>query len=561
MKKHLIRTTVIILVFLTVVYIPAMSVFAETYGYSGNDFKLTIIHLNDTHGRTEAEPYISQMAKDLKANGENVLILDAGDRLHGQTSTNLSKGESMVRIMNAVGYDAMVPGNHDFNFGLPRLLELSNIMDFELLAANVYYDDGYEDKVDVFFAYKIFEMDGVKAGVFGIATPETPLKSDPRITEGLSFGEPARVAESMVNLLKSMDCDIIIALTHVGEDGSSKPENQVDALAAVDGIDVIIDGHSHTLLENGRTVNNTLIAQVGARGEFIGVVEIIISETGVSKTASVLSVPIEGEESSLVPDEEILAIIAEEEDEIEEVTSVVVGTTPFLLQGEREFVRTGETNLANLITDSMTYATGAEIAFLTGGNIRASIEAGDITMGQVLTTLPFSNLLVTVELSGGAILEALEHGVSEYPEPAGSHIQVAGLYFEFEPGAEAGQKVGEVKLAGGELLDVTRIYTVATTEFIAAGGDGYDMVARGSNLIYYGGDAESFAEYLAANPAISAEPEGRVSVSANTTESIIENDNPATRDNSGLRVYILILAGTVITVAGLSCQRRRLSQD
>jgi 5'-nucleotidase len=479
--------------------------FAKT-GETGAN--LTIIHINDRHGRTDAEPYISQIAKDIKAGGGNVLILDAGDSLHGQTVTNLSKGETMVSIMNAVGYDAMVLGNHEFNYGVDRLLELSEMMDFPLLAANVKTADGD----NLFQSCEIFPMNGITVGVFGLITPETLTKVDPRIVEGLIFESPVGVAENMVEALKKENCDIIIALTHLGIDEATLPSNRSEALATVSGIDVIIDGHSHTVLENGKTSGSALIAQTGAFGSHIGIVEITMASGKINKTAKLIEVPVANDETELIADEKIVSQIKQEEKKVEPITAVTVGHTPFKLEGDRTFVRAGETNLANVITDSILYATGADIAVYNGGGIRESIDAGDITMGQVLATLPFSNILVTIELNGADILKMLEHGVSQYPSLAGLFIQTAGIYFTFDPEAEPGSRVATAVMADGAQVDAEKTYTLATIEYLAAGGDGYDMLANGENLIYYGSDADALADYLMTQPIINAEPEGRVSV-------------------------------------------------
>ena len=469
---------------------------------------LTIIHVNDRHGRMGGEAYISQMAKDIKASGGNVLVLDAGDSIHGQTVANLSKGEAMVNIMNAVGYSAMAPGNHEFNYGVERLLELSEMMAFPLLAANVKTVQGD----DLFQAYEIFALEGITVGVFGLITPETMKKVDPRIVEGLEFGSPVEVAGDMVEILKGEGCDIIVALAHLGIDAATIPANRSEALAAVEGIDVVIDGHSHTALESGMPAGSALIAQTGAFGQNIGIVEIAMAEGKTAKTAKLVKVPPAGSETELIADEAILAQIKQEEKKVEPITAVVVGYTPFKLEGDRTFVRKEETNLANVITDSMIFATGADIAVYNGGGIRESIEAGDITMGQVLTTLPFSNILVTIELTGADIYEMLEHGVSQYPNLAGLFIQAAGIYFCFDPEAEPGFRVAAAAMADGSALDADTIYTLATIEYLAAGGDGYDMLAKGENLVYYGSDAEALANYLMTAPPMNAGPEGRVSV-------------------------------------------------
>lgn len=499
MKKLCFKRTLSILLSLILM----LSLMPATVLAADGDVTLTILHVNDRHGRMGADPYISQLAKDTTG---NVLILDAGDALHGQITANLSKGAAMVELMNAVGYSAMVAGNHEFTYSTERMAELAEMMDFPLLAANVKDADGetlFQDCV-------VFEMDGITVGVFGLATPETVASSDPRLMAGLVFDDPVTTALAEVAELKAAGCDIIIALTHMGLDDLSDPANRSDTLAKVDGIDVIIDGHSHTALENGLTIGNTLIAQTGEYGENIGVVEITVSGGKVSKTAKLLPVPSDGETSELTADEAIVSKIAQLDEANEAVTSVVVGYTPVFLQGEKAASRTGETNLADLITDSMRYATGADMAFLTGGNIRASMDAGDITMGEVLTTLPYSNLLTTVELTGADIVKVLEHGVALYPEAVGQYIHVSGLSFHFDPNAEAGSRVKSVTMMDGTALRPDQSYTVATIDFIAAGGDGYDMMKNGQNQKYYGGDAEAFVDYLATQPTINAEPEHRV---------------------------------------------------
>ena len=530
--------------FLLVILITSFIIPASVSAASEDEVKLTVIHVNDAHGRTAAEPYISQMAADLKSRGENVLVLDAGDRLHGQTAVNLSKGESAVEIMNAVGYDAMITGNHDYNFGVDRLKELSGMMNFPLLAANVIDSNGQL----LFKPYEIFKMDKITAGVFGIATPETLTKSDPRIVGGLIFTDPAETAAETVSVLKAEGCDIIIALVHLGDEEPTAPEHKSDALADIKGIDVIIDGHNHTLYENGRNIGNTLITQTDGHSQHIGIIEITVSGSAVSKTASVINI----QETTLPADEAVTAVIEKWEKSVEDIISVVVGNTPVHLEGARELVRTEETNLANLLTDSMRHATGADFAFLTGGNIRASIEAGNITMGDVLNVLPFSNLLVTVELNGADIIKILEHGISKYPEETGQHIQVAGIMFKFDPDSQEGQRVVNVFMADGSIFDENKKYTVSTIDFLAAGGDGYEMLMNGLNLTYYGGDAEAFVDYLTTNPVIFSEPEGRVKIISTSVaeENPKTEENPETKvNNNSLKINITVCGVLLLCIA------------
>ena len=517
MKKNCFgKALPLLLIILLVASIWQLSLFAA----ADDSIVLTLIHTNDRHGRMDSSPYVAQLVKDTAG---PVLVLDAGDTLHGQIATNLSKGAAMVELMNLVGYTAMVPGNHDFAFGIERLLELSAMMDFPLLCANIKTSDGE----DLLSPFEIFLFDGVTVGIFGLTTPETLTKTDPRNVVGLSFADPAETAADMVDVLKSEGCDIIIALVHLGVDDASAEADRSDALAQVPGIDLIIDGHSHTLLEEGLPVGGALLAQTGSFDGNIGVVTLTLSGGEVKKEAKLIAVPGADDEDALAADEAVLNKIAALDAANAGITSQIVGKTPVLLQGEREYVRTGETNLANLITDSMRFATGADAAFLTGGNIRASIEAGDITMGQVLTTLPFSNLLMTVELKGSDLMEVLEHGISLYPEAAGSHIQVSGLSFAFDAGAAPGSRVRSATMADGSALDPEKVYTIATIEFIVAGGDGYSMMLSGKNEIYFQGDAEALADYLATSPEIQGEAEGRVSIVEATDVQPVQPEQPA----------------------------------
>ncbi|MCL1857731.1 MAG: 5'-nucleotidase C-terminal domain-containing protein [Oscillospiraceae bacterium] len=544
MRRFFIRGTAVLLLLILTVSMLCINASAVSDG----EVTLTIIHINDRHGRMDADPYISQLAKETAG---NVLILDAGDALHGQPTANLTKGAAMTELMNAVGYSAMVTGNHEFNYGVERLLELSEMMEFPLLAANIKDSGGNY----LFQTHAIFPMNGLTVGVFGLATPETIEVSDPRIMAGLTFEDPATVAKAMVDTLKSEKCDIIIALTHMGTDDLSLPANRSDTLAGISGIDVIIDGHYHNELPNGLFVNDVLIANTGEHGKNIGIVEITVSEGVISKSARLIEVS-----GELDANEQILAKIAELNAANDGLINTIVGHTPVLLDGERENVRTGETNLANLITDSIRRATGADIAVFNGGGIRASIPAGDITMGHVLTVLPYSNLLVTMELSGTAILEALEYGVSAYPDPVGQHIQVSGICFEFDPDAEPGNRIRNVTTADGETFDLNRIYNFATIEYMAAGGDGYVMLTNGSNLVYYGADAEAFADYLGTAPNINAEAENRVRVFMEWEAEPEYDSNPYTGDESNSIIWIW-LGGAwsfgLITAVSLQLYRKK----
>lgn len=234
--------------------------------------KITIVHTNDTHSRIKEGVGFSRIAtkvKELKEENPNLLLVDAGDTLHGLPIATISKGKSIVEVMNAVGYDAMVPGNHDFNYGQNRLLELDNMASFPFIASNVARENG---KID-FEQYVIKEFDEVKVGIFGLATPETRYKSNPKNTEGINFEDPVAVSRKMVKQLKAEGADVIIALSHLGMDEESEIKSS-DVASQVEGIDIIVDGHSHTTLNSGSLVGDTLIVQTGEHTNNLGIANI-----------------------------------------------------------------------------------------------------------------------------------------------------------------------------------------------------------------------------------------------------------------------------------------------
>jgi len=471
---------------------------------------LTIVHTNDTHSRIEAGKYagmgfakIATKVKQLREKNPNVLVVDAGDTFHGQTIASIVKGESIVKVMNAIGYDAMAPGNHDFNYGQERLVELEGITDFPILAANVIKEDGKP----LLKPYIIKEVGGLKVGIFGLATPDTTYMTHPKNVEGLTFNDPIAVAKEMIKELEDK-ADIIVALTHLGLDESSSVTS-VKVAEEVKGIDIMVDGHSHTTLPEGKKVNDTLIVQTGEYDKNLGIVDLVYEDGKIKSVAA--SLLTKEEAAELAEDEAVVAVVADIKAENEKVTSVVVGKTDIHLDGERADVRTGETNLGNLIASAMLKLTEADIAFTNGGGIRASIETGEITKGEVITVLPFGNYVVVKEMKGSDIWAALEHGIDSYPEAKGAFPHVAGMTFEFDPSKEAGSRLVKV-MVGEKPLDPEKTYKFVTNDFLAAGGDGYKMFADDKILGEYPGLDEVLIEHIQKYGTEDAKVEGRAKV-------------------------------------------------
>ncbi|WP_313800954.1 bifunctional UDP-sugar hydrolase/5'-nucleotidase [Cytobacillus sp.] len=444
---------------------------ADSTSASAATKKITILHTNDTHGRVEEGDgmgfaKISALVKQFESENPNTLLLDAGDTLHGTTFATVSKGDSIAEVMNTVGYDGMAAGNHDFNYGYKRLLELEKKVNFPVLSANVRQEDG----TNLLKPYEIKEVDGIKLGIFGLSTPETHYKTHPKNVEGLTFTDPVKEAQATVKELKSQNVDMIIAVTHLGIDESST-ETSIKVAKGAPGIDLIVDGHSHsTLVEGLKGENDTLIVSTGEYTKNLGVVELTFEDKKLTnKSARLIS---KEEAANVKPDPAVEKVIKDIQTAQKEILSEVIGKTDVQLDGEREQVRVGGTNLGNLITDAMVDMTGADMAVTNGGGIRASIKKGDITKEDVITVLPFGNYIVTKELTGAQIKAGIENGVNAYPESKGAFPHVSGLTFAIDPAQVAGQRVHSMKIKG-QPVDMNKKYLVATNDFMAAGGDEY----------------------------------------------------------------------------------------
>ncbi len=493
---------------------------------------LKIVHTNDTHARIEEGRFagmgfakIATKVKAVRENNPNVLVLDAGDTFHGQTIATIVQGESVVKVMNEIGYDAMTAGNHDFNYGQERLLELEDMTNFPILAANVYKEDG----TSLLKPYIIKEVGSLKVGIFGLATPDTTYMTHPKNVEGITFNDPVEAAGEMVKELQDKT-DVIIALAHIGIAESSSVTS-VEIAKGTQGIDIIVDGHSHTTLPEGMMVGETLIVQAGEYDKNLGLVDLVY-ENGEIKDLSA-SLLTKDEAAELKEDEDVVSIIADIKAENEKITSVVVANTDIHLDGERAQVRTGETNLGNLIATSMLKSTGADIALTNGGGIRASIQIGEITKGDVITVLPFGNYVVVKEVMGSDILAALEHGIDSYPSAKGAFPHVAGMTFKFDASKEGGGRLVEVKV-GDQMLEPNKTYKLATNDFLAAGGDDYKMFADDEIIGEYPSLDEVLIEHIQKYGVSDAKIEGRVTV---ITNEVIKED---TKTDEAAKMYMVI---------------------
>jgi len=490
MLKRVGKFAVLVAAIFTLAFTGTLSAQANLPG----NVTLTFAHTNDTHGRiVESKdvigyPRIYTAVQDLKAKNPNTLLIDVGDTFHGLPIVNVDRGETEVKLMNELGYAYMTTGNHDYNYGFDRLMELSKMAKFEILAANV-----YKDGQRVFPAYDIRDMGGVRVAFFGLATPETAYKTDPKGIEGVTFGDPIVEAKLVVAELAGK-YDVLVCLSHLGIDDSSDPTS-ITLAKFVPQIDVIIDGHSHSTLEEimKKNTTKTLITSTGSYGSGLGVVDVVVGPDRkiISKTARTITPQ---NSPDLKGDPRIAAMLNDLVKAQDAVLSQVVGKTAVKLEGTREIVRTQQSNLGTLIANGMLYVTGADIALMNGGGIRDSIPAGDITMKQVYTVMPFGNYIQTGKFKGSELKAIIENGVGKLPAPDGRYPHFAGLTFTLDASKPAGDRVSNI-MVNGQPVDPNKDYVFTTLNFEFNGGDGYTMLV-GKAQNDFPSDAEVFLAYL-----------------------------------------------------------------
>jgi 2',3'-cyclic-nucleotide 2'-phosphodiesterase (5'-nucleotidase family) len=425
-------------------------------------------------GASRLSGYVSK----LRAENRNILLIDAGDILHGQTIVTLSKGKVAAEVMNLVGYNYFVPGNHDFNYGYQRLLELTKSMKFDVLSANIVFLNGK-------FPFKrndIIKIDDKKIGIFGLTTPETSIKTNPQNTKEIIFIDPIKAANKEIIELRKKDVDLIIAITHLGVDNESFGHRSYDLRDKTLGIDLIIDGHSHTKLKKiDQIINRATIVSTGAYLEYVGIVDLSIIDG--AKIINPESIHFDNFKSQK-PDPVVERFVKKASSEVSHLLDKIVGRTQIYLEGKKSAVRTRETHLTKIITDAVKKETGADVVFLNGGSFRSSINPGNITMNDVVSVSPFSNFIVTKKIKGSKILQMLELGLGKYPFPTGGFPQIAGMQCFFDPGLEFDSRVKVVKIDDVPMKCESE-YIIATNDFISCGGDGYGMVKNCKEIKKY----------------------------------------------------------------------------
>ena len=456
---------------------------------------IVILYTNDAHcGIEDGMGYqgLSAAKRALLAAGNKVLLVDNGDAVQGDTIGTLSKGEYIIDIMNKLGYDVATPGNHEFDYGMDQFNKLVEKADFDYISCNFVDKDGNP----VLKPYVIKEADGVKIAFVGISTPKTITTSTPTYFQDGNgnyiygfmqddTGEKLYAAvQSAVDAARKEGAKYVIAMAHLGIEADCQPWTSSDVIVNTSGIDVVLDGHSHSTIA-GDIVKNK-------EGK-----DVILTSTG-TKLANIgcLTISADGKVSTaLINDDGMSDTIAEIKSGYEEIVNTVVASTKVELtvndpvSGER-MVRRQETNLGDLCADAYRAMSGADIAVVNGGGIRVSIPAGDITYGQIIAVHPFGNEMCVVEATGQQILDALEMGARNAPGECGGFLQVSGMSYEIDLNVEPTVEVnadgmftgvsGEYRVknvkVGDEPLDLAKTYTLASHNYmLKSAGDGMAM--------------------------------------------------------------------------------------
>lgn len=460
--------------------------------------KTVILHTNDVHGAIEGYAYITALKADYEAKGAEVILVDAGDYSQGEVYVSDTKGLDAVEMMNVTGYDVVTLGNHEFDYGYAQLKENMTKADFKILCANVYGEDG----TPIFDAnYTYTTKSGVKIGFFGMETPEAQTKANPALIKGLKFDTDLKaVAEKQLEALK--DDDVVIALSHLGVDDSSKPYTSYDLYNAAKGIDFIIDGHSHSVMTKGK--NGEPIQSTGTKFANIGV---IVIDDATKKIESNFLYEIKEDTAK---DAAVAAAAQKIIDRIDKEYGAVFAKSKVELNGAKapNGNRDGETNNGDLITDAMLWKVMQNkegltvnedhvVAITNGGGIRAAIKVGDVTKKDIKTVLPFGNTIEVIYVTGTELLEALEASTFCVPESIGGFPQVSGISYTISTGAVydanaetypastyyGPKSINRVTInsINGKEFKANDTYAVVTNNFCAEGGDTYYAFAAATS--------------------------------------------------------------------------------
>jgi len=504
-------------------------------------FTLTIIHTNDVHDRVDpvtafnntcgakdrakkrcfgGYSRLMSLIHDMRKRSTNPVVLSGGDQFQGSLFYRTYKGQLAAKAMNLIGYDATAVGNHEFDDGPAVLARFIKSVHFPVVATNI--DATREPGLNrLIRPFVVLRVGGRKIGIVGYTTEDTPELS--KVGKRVRFARAEDALSAAVVILKTMGIDKIIAVSHAG----FRRDKRV--AATVEDIDVIVGGHTNTLLSNSArgaagpypvvvkspTGRPVLVVQAFAFSRYVGKLEVGFDKNGVPVTWRGDLVPV----GFAVPKHpKMEALIRAMRGPVDALRRKVVGQLATGFDGSTPTCRSRECTMGNMVADALVWKTraqGTQIAFINGGGVRASMGRGPATMGAILVVLPFQNALATLTLKGRDLRAALEHGVSQVKEGAGRFPQVSGMRFVWDPAQPPGKRIVSVEVRGGKVwapLKEDAVYKVATIDYLRGGGDGYKVFKEKAIEPYDGGVnlEDAVAEYIAAHSPLHGKRDGRI---------------------------------------------------
>ncbi|GGE00566.1 5'-nucleotidase [Gemmobacter megaterium] len=529
---------------MTARFLISAAALALSAGAASADYTLHVLHINDFHSRIEAInrfdstcagkdveenkcfggaarlfTKINELRDSLKAAGENVIVVDSGDQYQGSLFYTTYKGDAEIEMMNRIGFDLMAVGNHEFDDGNEGLAKLVNGVKFPVISGNLDLSQSamLKDKVG---RTAVLDVGGQKVGFVSALATDTVDTSSPG--PDVIFQDEIESLRAQVAELEGQGVSKIIALTHVGF------TRDQEIAASVPGLDAVIGGHSHTFLsasdpkrqgayptwvEQGNS--SVPVVTAYAYGKYVGHLVLTFGDDGALKFAEGDAILLD---ASVAPNADIEARVKELAGPIEELKTRIVAEATADIDGGRETCRQQECTMGNLVAEAMLDRVkdqGVTIAIQNGGGLRASIQAGQVSMGSVLAVLPFQNTLATFQAKGSTLIKALENGAGQVEDGAGRFAQVAGMTYTFDPALPAGSRVSDVMVREGDAwvpIDPEATYSVATNDYMRRGGDGYRMfAAEAMNAYDFGPDlADVVAEYMAKTGPYTPALDGRI---------------------------------------------------
>lgn len=455
---------------------------------------VVVLFDNDVHCAVEGYPYMAGLRDSLQQMGCAVAVVSSGDFSFGGPIGSATKGGYIVRMMNAVGYDAVALGNHEFDYGMQRLRELGGSLTASMLSCNLRRNASPE--AFEFAPFVVRQYGGLSVGFVGVTTPTTLYTSQPTAFRGedgqllYDFGgsDLAASVQRSVDMARAAGAEVVVLLSHLGD--SDGTPTSVEVLSRLKGVDVVLDAHDHHVIAGRRIAdkegNMVPLASTGTRFRYIGMA--VLSGGVRTRLVPVDSLRRVGCCNAAVADT-LKAI----EQGFEALGSRRVGQTQHDLvaeEGDMRVVRLRETNLGDLVADAFRAGMNTDIGWVNGGGVRANVPAGEITRSQLLAVCPYANRIVAIRVTGQDLLDALETAVREYPRAEGCFAQVSGLTFDVDTSVSSGVKLG----ADGRFLRVEgayRVHNVRIGQKPLEPEDTY-TIAGSSYVLIDGGDAVQF---------------------------------------------------------------------